>query len=144
MNLHFLTNHVCSLQQNPPTCDNDILSYADMMSYAFTRRRRRDVSDDVISSRHRRAVEGFTSDGMEVSIEIGSATDQNTSSTQGGLCLEMEIKMLLFDITILHVMLVLKLPEIFLVSIFLFKLLAFLISIKIHILIIFYQKKDIN
>ena len=89
MNLQFLNSHVCPLQQNPPTCDNDITSYTEQMDTAFPPddRRRRDVSDDVISSRHRRAVEGFTSDGMEVSIQIGSATDQNTSSTQGVLCM---------------------------------------------------------
>ena len=88
MNLQILNNHVCPLQQNPPTCDNGITSYEEQLGTAFPNvRRRRDVSDDVISSRHRRAVEGFTSDGMEVSIQIGSATNQNTSSTQGGLCM---------------------------------------------------------
>ena len=89
MNLHFLTNHACPLQEETPVCSNAITSYTEQMDTAFPSggRRRRDVSDDVISSRHRRAVEGFTSDGMEVSIQIGSATDQNNSATQGGICM---------------------------------------------------------
>ena len=46
-----------------------------------------DVSDDVISSRQRRAIDGFTSDGMEVSIQIGSTKTQANPVTQSTVIL---------------------------------------------------------
>ena len=68
-------------------CSNVITSYSAQLDHAFPAdedRHRRDVADDVRESRQRRAVDGFTSDGMEVSIQIGSKKTQvNPSSIQG-------------------------------------------------------------
>ena len=76
-------------QIETPTCSNDLTSYSAQIETAFSRRRR-DVSDDVIESRHRRAVEGFTTDGMEVSIQIGSQeTQENPSLTQGKFVMDL-------------------------------------------------------
>ena len=76
-------------QIETPTCSNDLTSYSAQLESAFSRRRR-DVADDVKGSRHRRAVEGFTTDGMEVSIQIGSQKSQeNLTSTQGNIVLDL-------------------------------------------------------
>ena len=79
-------------QIETPTCSNDLTDYAEQLDsarYAFARRRR-DVADDVRESRPRRAVEGFTTDGMEVSIQIGSHKPQvNSSTTEGNIMVDL-------------------------------------------------------
>ena len=90
----FLPLDQCSVhfQIETPTCSNRLTIYSTQLNTAFPpgKRRRRDVADDVIESRPRRTVERFTSDGMEVSIQIGSQeTQENLSSTQGNIMIDL-------------------------------------------------------